>query len=113
MVAINTAYTGDIGDFCCSDDVLTLGLQSCTHWDALAHVSYDGLLYNGHPASRVTAERGAGRCGIHRVTSIVTRGVLLDVARARGVDRLGPGRSEGHTSELPSLMRSSYAVFCL
>src|SRR3546814_736867 len=93
MVAINTAYTGDIGDFCCSDDVLTLGLQSCTHWDALAHVSYDGLLYNGHPASSVTAERGAGRCGIHRVTSIVTRGVLLDVARARGVDRLDPGHT--------------------
>src|SRR3546814_9688775 len=24
-----------------------------------------------------------------------------------------PGRSEEHTSELPSLMRNSYAVFCL
>ena len=90
MVAINTAYTGDPGDFCCSDDVLTLGLQSCTHWDALAHVSYDGLLYNGHPASSVTAERGATRCGIHRVGSIVSRAVLLDVARAVGVERLDP-----------------------
>jgi kynurenine formamidase len=90
MVAINQAYTGDIGDFCCSDDVLTLGLQAGTHWDALAHVSYDGLLYNGHPASSVTAERGATRCGIHRVTSIVSRAILLDVARATGVDRLEP-----------------------
>ena len=90
MVAINTAYTGDPGDFCCSDDVLTLGLQACTHWDALAHVSYDGLLYNGHPASSVTAERGATRCGIHKVTSLVSRGILLDVARALGVDRLEP-----------------------
>src|SRR5690606_35000660 len=51
------------------------------------------LLYNGHPASTVTAERGATRCGIHRVTSIVTRAVLLDVARARGVDRLEPGHA--------------------
>jgi kynurenine formamidase len=90
MVAINTAYTGDIGDFCCSDDVLTLGLQAGTHWDALAHVSYDGLLYNGHPAASVTAERGATRCGIHKVTSIVSRAILLDVARALGVDRLAP-----------------------
>ena len=90
MVAINTAYTGDIGDFCCSDDTLTLGLQACTHWDALAHVSYDGLLYNGHPAASVTAERGATRCGIHKVTSIVSRAVLLDVARALGVERLAP-----------------------
>ncbi|MEO7430432.1 MAG: cyclase family protein [Acidimicrobiales bacterium] len=90
MVAINTPYTGDIGDFCCSDDILTLGLQACTHWDALAHVSYDGLLYNGHAAATVTAERGATRCGIHRVTSIVSRAVLLDVARALGSERLAP-----------------------
>src|SRR3546814_6582145 len=27
--------------------------------------------------------------------------------------RIGPGRSEEHTSELQSLMRTSYAVFCL
>jgi kynurenine formamidase len=91
MVAINTAYTGDIGDFCCSDDVITMGLQACTHWDALAHVSYDGLLYNGHPASSVTAERGATRCGIHKVPTLVSRGILLDVARARGEDRLPAG----------------------
>ena len=91
MVAINTAYTGDVGDFCCSDDVLTLGLQAGTHWDALAHVSYDGLLYNGHPAASVTAERGATKCGIHKVTSIVSRAILLDVARALGVERLAPG----------------------
>jgi kynurenine formamidase len=91
MVAINTAYTGDPGDFCCSDDVITMGLQACTHWDALAHVSYDGLLYNGHPATSVTAERGATRCGIHKVATLVSRGILLDVARARGEDRLPAG----------------------
>src|SRR3546814_7288139 len=31
----------------------------------------------------------------------------------RGVQCLLPGRSEEHTSELQSLMRISYAVFCL
>src|SRR3546814_2071558 len=37
-------------------------------------------------------------------------------APAKPLDRLagrGPGRSEEHTSELQSLMRISYAVFCL
>src|SRR3546814_1104633 len=47
---------------------------------------------------------------------------LVDLARAlaaRGVDLLSTGgtakaiRSEEHTSELQSLMRISYAVFCL
>src|SRR3546814_1110422 len=31
----------------------------------------------------------------------------------RDLDALPPSRSEEHTSELPSLMRISYAVFCL
>ncbi len=94
MVAINTAYTGDPADFCASDDTMTLGLQACTHWDALAHVSYDGLLYNGFPAGTITAERGASRCGIHRIPHVVTRAVLLDVARATGhAEGLPPGHA--------------------
>src|SRR3546814_4170973 len=32
---------------------------------------------------------------------------------AAGVERVADRRSEEHTSELPSLMRTSYAVFCL
>ena len=92
MVAINAAYTGDTGDFCCSDDSMTLGLQSCTHWDGLAHVSYDGKLYNGFDAATITAERGASRCGIHRIAHVVTRGILLDLPRALGRDTvLQPG----------------------
>src|SRR3546814_5779573 len=43
---------------------------------------------------------------------------LVDDLAARGVDQIGvalhqPKRSEEHTSELQSLMRTSYAVFCL
>ena len=90
MVAINMAYTGDTDDCCFSDDTITMGLQACTHWDALAHVSYGGKLYNGFPAGSVTAERGASRCGIHRVTNIVSRAILLDLARALGHDVLPP-----------------------
>lgn len=91
MVAISTPYVGDVDDACWSDDTITMGLQSCTHWDALAHAGYSGLLYNGFPASSITAERGATRCGIHKVTSVVSRAILLDVARAVGHDVLPGG----------------------
>lgn len=91
MVAVNTPFTGDPADFCTSDDVVVMGLQACTHWDALAHVSYEGQLYNGFPAASVTAEAGAAHCGIDKVASIVGRGVLLDVARAKGIERLEGG----------------------
>src|SRR3546814_9833348 len=38
---------------------------------------------------------------------------LPDILGARGVGRAPEPRSEEHTSELQSLMRTSYAVFCL
>ena len=66
------------------------GHPGATHWDALAHCSYGGVIYNGYPASAVTAD-GAARCGIHRLGTVVSRGVLLDVARALGRDVLEPG----------------------
>ena len=73
-----------------SEDVFTMATQAATHWDALAHCSHKGTIYNGYPASSVTDE-GAARCGIHRAGTVVSRGVLLDVARALGRDVLEPG----------------------
>ncbi|MBD0734621.1 cyclase family protein [Streptomyces sp. CBMA29] len=89
MVALNQEIFGP-GTIATSDDVVTLGLQAGTHWDGLPHVSHSGLIYNGRPADSVTAHAGAAFSGIEKVTSVVSRGVLLDVARALGVDRL-PG----------------------
>ncbi|MFC8144377.1 cyclase family protein [Streptomyces paradoxus] len=90
MVQINQEIFGP-GTVACSDDVVTMGLQAATHWDALPHVSHSGRLYNGRPARTVTAHGGAGFSGIGTVRHVVSRGVLLDVARARGTDRLDGG----------------------
>ena len=90
MVAVNEPLSADPGWICSSEDVVELATQCATHWDALAHVSYAGTMWNGYPASGVTPG-GASRCGIHLVRTLVTRGVLLDVARARGTELLDPG----------------------
>jgi kynurenine formamidase len=90
MIAINSEFVGTPDGFCTSDDVVTMGLQAATHWDALAHVSYSGKIYNGYDATTITAD-GASKCGIGRVSSLTSRGVLLDVARALGLERLDPG----------------------
>jgi kynurenine formamidase len=74
-----------------ADDMVVMPLQCATQWDSLAHVHYGGQLYNGHPAATVTPA-GAARNAIDKMAAgIVSRGVLLDVARARGVERLAPG----------------------
>ncbi|WP_335933725.1 cyclase family protein [Streptomyces sp. PTD5-9] len=89
MVQINQELFGP-GTVATSDDSAVLSLQTATHWDALTHVSHSGRIYNGRPAGTITAHEGARFSGIGTVPPLVSRGVLLDVARARGVDRL-PG----------------------
>jgi kynurenine formamidase len=75
-----------------NDDALSMGVQAATHWDALAHVSYDGRMYNGFPTS-VIDDTGATRLGAEKLGAIVSRGVLLDLARAAGADRLDGGHA--------------------
>src|SRR3546814_2515473 len=78
--------------------------------------------------SEIPAQKCSGACGIGLAAlEILARGREA-VDRTRGgqegypvTEFLGPGipredcvaRSEEHTSELQSLMRNSYAVFCL
>jgi kynurenine formamidase len=83
---VNVAFTGDTRDFTTSDDSFRMGSQAVTHWDALSHVGYDGKLYNDIPNTVVTAESGAARLGIENFGPVVTRGVLVDIARLHGVD---------------------------
>src|SRR5580658_8802252 len=90
MSYVNVALSEDPEWICSNEDVVVMPLQCATHWDGLAHVSYGGKLYNGYPQSSVTSA-GASRCGIHLVDTLVSRGVLLDVARAKGVDVLDGG----------------------
>ncbi|WNO73954.1 MULTISPECIES: cyclase family protein [unclassified Streptomyces] len=89
MVQINQELFGP-GTVATSDDIVTMGLQAATHWDALTHASHSGRIYNGRPADTVTAHTRARFSGIDKVPYVVSRGVLLDVARAKGLDRL-PG----------------------
>jgi kynurenine formamidase len=92
MLMVNALYTGDPADFCANDDAVTMGVQAATHWDALAHVSYEGRLYNGVEASTVD-ERGASRLGIEHFGPLVTRGIVADVARVHGVDHFDDGHA--------------------
>ena len=103
MVKIDSPDLGDAdGDGLVphfSDDIVIMALQAATHWDGLAHVSYDHTLYNGVSVSTITATGGATMLGIEHVRHLTGRGVLLDVAAARGVPRIEPGH-EITTDEL-------------
>jgi kynurenine formamidase len=74
-----------------ADDVVVMPNQAGTHWDALSHIFFEGKMFNGYDAALVTT-KGAQRCGVEVLRErLVMRGVLLDVARAMGVEALAPG----------------------
>jgi kynurenine formamidase len=64
-----------------------------THLDAFAHRFFGGKMWNGYPvAGVVTTEGGAARNSVLTMKGgIVTRGVLYDIPRLKGVPYLEPG----------------------
>jgi kynurenine formamidase len=65
--------------------------QIGTQFDGLGHVGIGDLFYNGNRRSEFAQAEGLTRLGIENVGPIVTRGVLIDVARFKGVDQLQGG----------------------
>jgi kynurenine formamidase len=87
-----------------ADDIIIMPLQCSTQWDALAHCFDKGQMYGGRSAALVNA-RGAAKNGIENLArSVATRGVLLDVARHRGVRSLAPGEAI-HSDDLEAVAR--------
>ncbi len=78
------------GGFQFAEEVVAFAAHSGTHLDALAHAWSDDQLYNGFSSHTIRSTTGAARCGADKLRPVVTRGLLLDVAAARG-EPLGPG----------------------
>ena len=63
-----------------------------THIDTPAHFFWEGKLYNGRSCNLITSREGATVEAVELLhDGVVSRGVLLDVARTRGVRWLEPG----------------------
>ena len=66
---------------------------AATHIDSLAHTFFAGKMWNGYDATAlVTMQKGAQKNSVMPMKNgIVTRAVLYDIARLKGVPYLKPG----------------------
>jgi hypothetical protein len=55
----NAAEVAEMQGYGGSDDWIVMPLQCVTQWDSLAHVFYDGEMYNGFDAALVTSSGAA------------------------------------------------------
>ncbi len=73
-----------------ADDYIFMACHGGTHIDAFSHTWYDHKMYNGFSGNHVRSTSGARKLGIDKVPSIVTRGILLDIAAHKGVPEIEP-----------------------
>jgi len=87
------AYAGNQADngLQYADDAINMPIQGSTHWDSLNHVYYKDKMYNGYDCRLVDSKGGAKNGIEHTREKMVGRGVLLDVARFKGVKHLEDG----------------------
>ncbi|MGD9902523.1 MAG: cyclase family protein [Vicinamibacterales bacterium] len=62
--------------------------QVGTQFDAFSHQTIGGSLYNCVPLDEVVGRTGFTRLGVEQVGTLITRGVLLDIAALKGVAQL-------------------------
>ena len=74
-----------------ANDLVVTGTHVGTHIDALAHVSHDGRLHGGADAADACLGGGYATHGVHTISPMVCRGVLLDIPRALGVQSCAAG----------------------
>jgi kynurenine formamidase len=75
------SYTGD---------AFTMYTHTGTHIDTLNHFGLHGEIFNGFSADSHLGDRGWKKGGAEKLPPIIARGVLLDVAGAKGVEVLPP-----------------------
>ena len=68
-----------------SGDAVSMYTHSGTHLDALNHFGLKGKIWNGVKADDDLGVRGWTKSGVDKYPPILSRGVLIDVAKAKGV----------------------------
>lgn len=97
----HVSYTGS---------AISMYTHTGTHIDALNHFGLDGRIWNGFEASRHLGDRGWRKTGAETIPPIIARGVLIDVAAARGVDALPPGYRVRRADLVDALARQGTAL---
>ena len=73
------SYTGD---------AISMYTHMGTHIDALNHFGLNGKIWNGFTPEKYLGDKGWKKTGAETIPPIIARGVLVDVATAKGVPAL-------------------------
>ncbi|MHA4810937.1 cyclase family protein [Flavitalea flava] len=92
------SYTGD---------ALSMYTHTGTHIDALAHFGLHGKIWNGYAAEQYLSDRGWEKAGAENIPPIIGRGVLIDMAKYKGLDIL-PANYVITLNDLQDLLKTQH-----
>jgi kynurenine formamidase len=78
-----------------NDDLVLTWVGIGSQLDGLGHLGIDHRYYNGVAAADLMRADGLAKYGTHLIPPIVTRGVLLDIAKLKGTKQLAGGTAIG------------------
>ena len=88
---LNTGDNPIIGQFVSDEFAVQYHGYAHSHMDSLTHMSYKGKMYNGFEMAEVQAA-GAPKLAVTTAKDgIFSKGILMDIARLKGVDYLERG----------------------
>ncbi|WP_199800356.1 cyclase family protein [Erythrobacter mangrovi] len=73
-----------------TSEAIFMSSHAGTHLDALPHFGLHGKIWNGADAKDALGVRGWSSSGAENYPPIIARGTLIDVAGAKGLERLPP-----------------------
>lgn len=74
-----------------NDDLMYLWMGIGSQIDGLGHMGIKHVYYNGNKAGDFITPKGLTKLSIDKLPPIVSRGILLDIAKLKGVDILKEG----------------------
>jgi kynurenine formamidase len=75
-----------------NDDMFNGWLGIGTQIDGLGHLGIDSVYYNGNKVEDFAQTTGLTKLGIEKISPIVTRGILINMAGYKGVERMEEGQ---------------------
>jgi kynurenine formamidase len=74
-----------------NDDLMNVWMGIGSQIDGLGHMGVNHVYYNGNKASDFVTPKGLSKLSIDKLPPIVTRGILLNMAKHMGKEILDPG----------------------
>lgn len=74
-----------------NDDIAQLWFGIGPQIDGLGHLGESGMYYNCNSDTEISQVTGLTKLGVHNIPPLVGRGVLINIAKHRGVESLNAG----------------------